>query len=237
MTRDILTTPDKDGLEGQSNLDPQEFRLQCSEHLAMALLRQGRFLESRILQSSNLKEKLNMLSSGHERTWITMGNLATVYMEEGKLKVAEALSRRALEQRRIHFGDSAFNTLTAMTNYAEILRRRGNFNQAERQINEVIGLKKIHLPKGHERTVMSARALARILEDQERHSEATQILRDAIQNRLNENGDLNLAATSAKLQLAGSLGVSSNGPNLSSYTKKSWNREPQCRYFMIRNGV
>ena len=72
-----------------------------------------------------------MLGEEHPDTLISMGNLASTYMNQGRWKEAEELQAQELEICSRVLGEEHPDTLTSMGNLASTYMNQGRWKEAE----------------------------------------------------------------------------------------------------------
>jgi hypothetical protein len=99
-----------------------------------------------------LEMRRRVLGDEHPDTFVTMGNLASTYYDQGRWKEAEVLQVQALEMRRV-LGDGHPDTLTAIANLAATYCKQQQWAKAKGLAEELLVLQKQVLGDDHPDTL------------------------------------------------------------------------------------
>ena len=121
----------------------------------------------------NMRKKL--LGAKHSKTLISMGNLASIYRDQGRYNEAEQLEVQVLDIRKKLFGEGHPDTLRSMGNLSSTYCDQGKFDEAERLQDRVLDMRKKLLGAEHPDTLTSMGNLASIYRDQGKFNEAEQL--------------------------------------------------------------
>jgi tetratricopeptide (TPR) repeat protein len=105
-----------------------------------------------------------------------MGNLALLYLYEGKLKQAELLGSKVLEVRKRALGDRHPLTLRLMGNLGAIYRSEGKYDQGAVLLRKALEERRRTLGDEHADTLYTMYQLARIYVDQGKNDQAEPLL-------------------------------------------------------------
>ncbi|OPB46100.1 kinesin [Trichoderma guizhouense] len=162
-------------------------------NLAYTYRNQGRLKEAEDL-NGRLKEAedLNVevmeackikLGADHPHTLISMGNLASTYMDQGRWKEAEDLNVEVMEIRKIKLGADHPDLLTSMNNLATTYMDQGRWKKAEDLHVEVMETRKMKLGADHPQTLISMHNVAFTWKNQGRHNDALALMKSCAQTR------------------------------------------------------
>jgi hypothetical protein len=156
--------------------DPQTLRLQF--HIANVLRSQGRFWESRELDTFVLERQRAVLGPNHTHTLMTANALAADLRALGEFQEALASDRETYERFRKEGGEDYQRTLAAAHNLGCSLRLVGDFLAARRLDEETLGRQRRVLGSEHPSTLQSAATVALDLRAAGAFRESVDLLRE-----------------------------------------------------------
>lgn len=118
------------------------------------------------------KMRRRLIGERDPRTLVEMGNLAFLYMNEGRFPQAEQLLNKVLEQQSRSPGESHPDTLFTMSNLALLYRTEGKYADAEPLAARVLQARTRLLGAEHPDTLASSSILAQVYQGQRRYPEA-----------------------------------------------------------------
>ncbi|MHC4990375.1 MAG: tetratricopeptide repeat protein, partial [Planctomycetota bacterium] len=129
--------------------------------LAYALRGQERFAEAVDVYLETLRIHRSVFEE-EDNLYIlaTKIDLAGVYVNQGRLAEAEALSVDAVEGYRARFGEEHAYTLTVMERLGEIYQRQGRYDAAEPLLEAVVDGRRRLLGPDHDWTIQTIQGLA-----------------------------------------------------------------------------
>jgi tetratricopeptide (TPR) repeat protein len=117
----------------------------------------------------------------HPNTLTLMSNLATNYINQGKLADAESLEREILVVRRRVLGPEHPHTLSTASNLSVSLAMQGKHAEAESIVRELLAVRRRVLGEHHPNTLVSAGNLVSALLRQGKNDEAEGIARELLE--------------------------------------------------------
>ena len=117
-----------------------------------------------------------MLGEEHPYTLVNMTNLASTYLEQGRLVEAEKLLVHVLEREKQVLGRNHPDTLVNMTNLASTYRGQGRVAEAEELLTMVLETGRRIFSDEHPNTLIRMANIALIYSDQRRWIEAEALL-------------------------------------------------------------
>ena len=155
---------------------PQTLRLQF--HIANVLRSQGRFGESRELDTFVLERQRAVLGPDHNYTLMTANALAADLRALGEFQEALASDRETYERFKAEFGEDHRSTLAAAHNLGCSLRLVGDSSTARRLDEETLDRQRRVLGREHPNTLQSAATLALDLRAAGAFRESVDLLRE-----------------------------------------------------------
>ena len=118
---------------------------------------------------------MRILSTEHPITLISMSNLASTYLSQGKWNEAKQLMVQELDKSKKLLGADHLNTLISMANLARTYAEQGNFKEAEQLEVQVLDMRKKLLGAEHSSTLISMSNLASTYSSQGKWNKAEQL--------------------------------------------------------------
>jgi hypothetical protein len=116
----------------------------------------------------------------HPNTLTLMSNLATNFINQGKLADAESIEREILVVRRRVLGPEHPHTLSTVSNLSVSLAKQGKHAEAESIVRELLAVRRRVLGEHHPSTLVSAANLVSALLRQGKNDEAEGIARELL---------------------------------------------------------
>src|ERR1700722_6584926 len=135
----------------------------------------GYWKEAEELQVQVMETRKRTFGAEHPDTLTSMNNLASTYMNQGRLKDAEELQVQVMETRNRMFGAEHPDTLTSMGNLASTYRNQGKWKDAEELEVQVMETRKRILGTEHPDTLTSMSNLASTYWNQGRLKDAEEL--------------------------------------------------------------
>jgi hypothetical protein len=110
--------------------------------------------------------KQRVLGQEHPSTLGSMNNLASIYINQGRLNKAESLQIQVLEMRRRVLGQEHPDTLSSMNNLTLIYINQGRLSEADSLQMQVLEMRQRVLGKEHPSTLSSMRNLVLVYRHQ-----------------------------------------------------------------------
>lgn len=161
-------------------------------NLAMAIDNQKRYEEAGKLYQQVLEIKRKVLGPNHRSTIVTLGNLAKVTAEEHKNQEAEELFKQAIADSRRVLGPDHYDTLTNEFEYAVFQVEEKKYAEAEKELKENIAGRVRVLGAEHPQTTTAQYYLAKVLVFEHKNKEALEVLRAALDHKLEAASALGL---------------------------------------------
>lgn len=157
----------------------------------------GAFDEAHALYERTLKTLESALGPNHPDVGTVLGNLASLYVQNGKLEEAEPIFQRSIEIDKSSHGAEHPKTATTMHNYALLLEREQKWDEAERVYRESLEIRRKVLGEDHQITAISYNNLANLLLRVQNLEDAERFYKRALDIRLSAFGPehLNTART------------------------------------------
>ena len=114
---------------------PNRTLASAHNNLGVTLINAGRSDEARLAFEDSLSNWRALGLDESSDALTVLGNLATIYHQQGDLPAAEAAYAEAIERRRQRYGDSAA-LAAAMNNYGQVLIIRHRLDQARDQLEQ-----------------------------------------------------------------------------------------------------
>jgi len=128
------------------------------------------------------------LGEAHADTLASLGGLAQVLWDQGRLDEAEEMYAALIAEYRRTFGDAHRETLVARYDHAGVLKESGRSDEAEEELREVLSAMQTHLDE-HDNAVLDAmNGLAVIALGHERFVEAEELLRTLVERWTDAEG-------------------------------------------------
>jgi len=153
--------------------------LQTKSVLAWALSTQRPY-EAERLNREVLAVHRRIRGDEHPNTLTVMSNLATNFINQGKLADAEDLERKILVVRRRVLGPEHPHTLSTASILSVSLVKQGKHAEAELLVREVTAARRRVLGDHHPNTLVSAGNLVSALLRQGKNDEAERVARDVL---------------------------------------------------------
>ncbi len=146
---------------------------------AMNLRGKNRYREAESLYLVLLKVNLNELGEEHQKTLVTMSNLAELYVSTGRHDDAESLYDRAIEIKKRTLGEQHLSSLSTMSSLALLYISQGRHDEADELLTQIVASAQNTLPDNDWRAGTFQLNYGRCLVEMERFSEAESALLDA----------------------------------------------------------
>ncbi|MFJ6812951.1 FxSxx-COOH system tetratricopeptide repeat protein [Streptomyces avermitilis] len=154
--------------------DVQYLYLRCQ--LANVMRSQGRYVESRAINTELLEQQRRVLGAAHPHTYVTMSSLASDLAALGEYTLAVELAREAHDGFSQIFHESHRRTLSAANNLALALRMVGRYGDARSLDQDTYDRRMEVLGPDHPYTLASAGRLGRDLREVGRYEDSVSLL-------------------------------------------------------------
>jgi tetratricopeptide (TPR) repeat protein len=128
-----------------------------------------------VLEIQVIETRKKVLGQDHPDTLTSMGNLASIFMEQERWKDAAELETQVLETSKRVYGAEHPDTLTSKDNLASALSKQGRWKEAEELEMQVVDTSKRVLGEDHPDTLTGIANLAATLTKHGRWKEAEEL--------------------------------------------------------------
>jgi tetratricopeptide (TPR) repeat protein len=101
-----------------------------------------------------------------------LGNLGTVYLDQGNLEQAREHYERALGIQELHYGKNHVETASLLGNLGSVYRQEGKFEQAREYIERALRIREHHYGKDHVETASLLGSLGTVYREQGKFEQA-----------------------------------------------------------------
>jgi len=143
----------------------------------------GAYTDAEKMEERSLEARRNVLGKGHPATLVSMSNLATTYLQQGRLEEAEKLQVEVMERKKEVLGAGHPSTLVNMNNLASTYSQQWRLEEAEALHLEVIKKTKVILGEGHTDTLISMGNLATTYSKQGRLDKTEELQVEVMEKR------------------------------------------------------
>ncbi|KAE9409019.1 TPR-like protein, partial [Gymnopus androsaceus JB14] len=143
----------------------------------------GFWVKAEKLQEEVLVQNKRVHEDHHPDTLTSMGNLAIIYHEQGKLDVAQQLQEEVIAKRKEVLGEHHTDTLTSMNNLAITYQVQGKLDAAQQLQGQVIAKCREVLGEHHPATLTSMGNIAIIYRAQGKLDAAQQLHKQVLAQR------------------------------------------------------
>jgi cellulose biosynthesis protein BcsQ len=196
-------------------------------HIANVLRSQGRFAESRDLDTYVLERQRAVLDADHPYALMTAGGLGADLRALGDFQEALASDRETYESFKEQFGEDYERTLAAAHNLASSLRLVGDYFAARHLNQDTLDRQRRVLGPDHPNTLLSAASLALDMRAAGAFRDSVDLLRDTLAQYRAVLGDDMVETLRSAASLAVSLrkgGEQSEAMNLAQETYERYQR-------------
>jgi len=155
------------------------------------------------LYRKTLEIRDRVLGEEHPETLSTMGNLALLYWQQGRLDQAEQLGLKTLEIHKRILGEEHPDTMKSRNNLALVYTDQARYDKAEQLCLETLQICKRVLGGEHPDTLSCTNNLADVYSVQGRYDEAEPLYRETLENRLRVLGEEHSQTLFSMMNLAG----------------------------------
>ncbi|KAM0339924.1 hypothetical protein ACHAPU_010757 [Fusarium lateritium] len=152
------------------------------------MYRIGDYERAEILAKAAVQATTSILGLDNPKTLHSMGIIAIIYDQQGRLKDAEQLYVETLQATKSILGPDHPSTLATMNNLASLFHSQGRLEEAEKLKNEVLEKRKVKLGLDHPDTLISMNNLATTFRQQGRLEEAEKLQNEVIEIRRVKRG-------------------------------------------------
>ncbi len=142
--------------------------------------------EQHLQAAYNLRVK--HLGESNPETLASLGGLAEVQWNQGRLDDAERLYEQLIASYRETLGDTHRDTLVARYSLAGVLKDSGRVDQAEQELRDIVEVMQIHLSEQDDALLDAMNGLAVLALERGRLAEAEQLLRTLVQRWTDSQG-------------------------------------------------
>jgi eukaryotic-like serine/threonine-protein kinase len=140
----------------------------------------GRLADALTLHQQELAAARRRLGPDHPETFISMNNVATVYLELGELDRAIPLLQETLRLKQAKLGEDHHSVLITLRNLARAYEKAGRPRDAERLFRQTIAAAARHTPRDDPFYSDTLAMLGRCWNREHRTKDAVPILRECL---------------------------------------------------------
>jgi serine/threonine protein kinase len=175
--------------------------IQNMSTLAIVLYQEHKYSEAEQVDREVLDIERRVYGPEHPYTLLAANSLASIFSAENRLAAAEKLHRETLEAERRVLGPEHRYTLMTLTNLSLVLTQEHHYAEAEKVSRETLAIQRRVLGPKHPDTAAATYNLACVVLQTGRRDEALSLLRQAVDNGLAPQTDLNMDQDSALTSL------------------------------------
>jgi serine/threonine protein kinase/Tfp pilus assembly protein PilF len=151
----------------------------AAKNLAELCRRQFAYAEAESLSLESVRIRVEKLGANHGLTLESQNTLALVYQGTGRLREAEQLFLKVLQQRDTLRTHNHLET-AVLSNIGAVYGELGDFASAERYLRECVTIRRERLGPNHPRLALALARLGNVLSDVGKLGEADAALRESL---------------------------------------------------------
>jgi len=171
--------------------------------LAIVLYNQQKYAEAEKWNRQTLESQRRVFGPEHPWTLLAMNTMAAILSAEEKYADAEKTYRQALDIQQRLLGKEHPDTLRTMSNMVLVLASERRYEEAEAMDREVLAIQRRVLGPLHPDTAVSIYNLGCVMAQRGNKDEALSLLRQAVDNGLPPQTDVNMDKDTALAPLTG----------------------------------